>query len=176
MSLGSRFWFILLAWSCLPLPQILVILPKIAILGFCTYVLFSLTTRTSIWATTKTIKIFGFVTRCGVEAGSRALEQVKIFKPAPAFSFCFMPMIVAATATEHRSEGQRGFTQQREQGGGDDEDGDGDHAKVEDQDGRRHEPRKLTWNQILQQLQALKTEFYEIKNSKQTGDVDAETS
>jgi hypothetical protein len=134
-----------------------------------------LTTRTSIWTATKTIKIFGFITRCGVEAGSRALEKVKIFKPTSASNFNQdMPMIMMS-AVEHRTEGQHGFNQQREQGGGDDEDGDGDHAKVEDQDGRRHEPRKLTWNHILQQIQMLKREFYEIKNGKQTGDINAET-
>lgn len=179
VKLGSWFILALFAWSLLPemvLPEAVVKLPRMIILGYVIYILFGLTTRISIWTATKTIMGIGFATRYGVEAGSRALEGVKIFAPAPTFSFSQDTHMVMMSAVEHRTDGQRGFTQQREQGGGDDEDGDGNHAKVEDQDGRRHEPRKLTWNEILQQLQVLKREFYEIKNSKQTGDVDAETS
>ena len=147
----------------------------LAALGFTAYISLKLFARITIWTAKKTITVPAMGALWVVKTGSEALDRLKIFRPAPAFSTGFMPMMMATATTEHRTDGQRGYTKQRESGSGDDEDADGDHAKVEYQDGRRHEPRNLTWNHILQQIQMLKREFYEIKNGKQTGDINAET-
>ena len=65
--------------------------------------------------------------------------------------------LAADAAEEHRPEGARGFTSQREQGGGDD-DADGDHhgePGKQDQDQTHQQRQKLSWKEILNKLLAL---------------------
>jgi len=86
------------------------------------------------------------------------------------FSFRSTPMMVATTASEHRSEGQRGFTQQREQGG-DDEDADGDHEKTENRNGSDHTDESL-WKRVLvkyTELDARLTALEEDHGTRRTG-------
>lgn len=72
--------------------------------------------------------------------------------------------LMATAAAEHRPK----IIVHQEEGGSDSDDGDGNHVEqVEERDQPQHEGQKLTWVELLAKLEALRVEFYAIKNGKE---------
>ncbi|MFH2109925.1 MAG: hypothetical protein ABIJ47_01555 [Candidatus Bathyarchaeota archaeon] len=78
-------------------------------------------------ATVRDMRVVSGLPQAAHDAVTGLLDGLPALRPAP-------PMMMAATGmergvfhVEHRPRGAQGFSQQRDQGG-DDEDGDGDHA------------------------------------------------
>lgn len=176
MKLGNWFIFILLALSCLQQPQILVVPLRMTLFCYFMYIVFNLFTRITIWTAKETILVSALGAVWVVNTGSKALKNVEFLKPVSTFSFDQDMPVIMMSAVEHRSEGQRGFTQRREQGGSDDDDANGSY-ETGNRNGSVHADES-SWTRVLAKYTELdaRLEQLEKKNGRQTGDTLEKTS
>ena len=100
-----------------------------------------------------------------IDTGSHILNRYS--DTAPAFSFPSPVMVHASTGPRgYRNDAQNGFTQQREQGGGDDDgDADGDYAHSVERNGSPQQARKISWKDVFEAIDKFREDLNALKEA-----------